>query len=297
MDVAVNQVVLEVKRIYYEAAIADEEAKALSEAATDARSLQDVMDRRVEVGEASEGDRLRTRVEALRAELEARRARAEAEAGKSRSRTGSFWVRSGPVSRLSTHLDPTRLPELAAGFRDGGRRAIVRSTVRPSLALKRRIGRMSAESAARMPGLTLSPFWQKELDRRTTGVALGLSIPLWNRNQGQVRIAQGEQAEAEAELLAVRTEIEIELERRSRTDRSAQRARDLLPPGDSAGSVAGTLDREIQPRARGRRTCSPGSKRAEATSKFSARLTGRSSRPSCREPRSNGSSEVSMLPQ
>lgn len=240
LDAAVNQAVLDVKRLYYQAANADEEAGALSEAATDARSLQDVMDRRVEVGEASEGDRLRTRVETLRAELEARTARANADAAK--AALGRFLLGAlGPRFSLSTHLDATQLPDLPPDF---AKEAVERSPAYRAARLRLDAAKWahSAESAGRLPGLTLSPFWEREFDRSATGVALGLSIPLWNRNEGRVRVAKGELAEAQAELLTVKTEFEIEIERLSRTDRSARELaitfrREILPAASQALSI------------------------------------------------------------
>ncbi|MEO8190082.1 MAG: TolC family protein [Acidobacteriota bacterium] len=240
VDVAASEAVLQVKRIYYEAAISGEEANALAEAATDARALQDVMDRRVEVGEASEGDRLRTRVEALRADLEARSALAQAEAAK--AALGRFLLGSlGPRFILSTALDPTSIPDLGPDFLEQavGRNPELRAA---RSRLEAAGWSLSAEKAQRIPGLSLSSFWLTELDRRASGVTLGLSIPLWNRNQGAIRVAQGERAEAEADVLAVRTEVEIELERAIRANRSARELaiayrKEILPAASEALSI------------------------------------------------------------
>ena len=46
-------VVLEAQRLYYGAAVAEAQARALAEAASDAKSLLDVVGRRVELGEAA----------------------------------------------------------------------------------------------------------------------------------------------------------------------------------------------------------------------------------------------------
>lgn len=240
VELATSDMVLEVKKIYYEAAVSAAEASALFEAAKDARSLNEVMDRRVGVGEASEGDRLRTRVESLRAELEAKSAGAHAEAAK--AVLGRFLLGAlGPRFALSTELDPTQFteisPELLAEVVERNPEVLAAAS-----RLEASRWTVAAEKADRVSGLSLSSFWLTELDRRAAGVTLGLSIPLWNRNEGGVRVAQGERAESEFELLGIRTKVGIEVERAVRAERSARELaiayrREILPAAAEALSI------------------------------------------------------------
>lgn len=210
------EVILEARRLYYVAAIADSQSLALGEAAQDAQSLRDLVARRVEAGEAAEGDRLRTRVEALRTQLEARAAAAEASGARaalSRFLLGAI----GSEFSLSTVLDPSHLPpspdnliELALSRSPAYLAALSRIEVAKQVE--------SAEHSSRLPGLNVSLYGLKELDRQAAGVTFGLSIPLWNRNEGAVRVARGQVAEAESEALGLRARIEGEIERLVRRD-------------------------------------------------------------------------------
>jgi outer membrane protein, heavy metal efflux system len=220
VETVTAQVVLEAKLLYYQAAIGQSQAQALAQTAADASALRDLVARRVEVGEAPEGDRLRTRVEALRADLEARDATARA-AG-ARAALNRFLIGAlGSDFSVSTDLDPRRIPvapgnlvEVAVAANPAYRTA--RSRVEAAQ------WSVSAERAARLPGLGLSMFRQTELDRVGTGVTLGISIPLWNRNKASVAVSEAELAEAEAESLNVRTQIEAEVERLVSRDRNAR---------------------------------------------------------------------------
>ena len=234
------ETVLKAKRLYYEAASAQAQAAALAEAATDAGSLRDVMNRRVELGEASEGDRLRTRVEALRTDLEARAAKAEAEAD--RAVLNRFLL--GALGRdfaLAPLPDPGVLTEVPPDFV-----TLVASRNPDYRAAQGRLETLqwsvSAERALRLPGLSLSFFHASELDRKATGVGLGISLPLWNRNQGAVLLAEGERAEAEAETKRIRVEIESEAERLLWTERAARELavsynREILPASRESLSI------------------------------------------------------------
>lgn len=234
------EVVVAAKRLYYEAASAQAQATALTEAAVDAGSLRYVMNRRVELGEASEGDRLRTRVEALRTDLEARSARAEADAD--RAVLNRFLLGAlGPDFSLAPLPDPGGFPEAPPDFV-----ALVVSSNPDFRAAQRRLEAfrwsLSAERASRVPGLSLSLFQARELDRKATGIGLGISVPLWNRNQGAVLLAEGERAEAEAEAARIRVEIESEAERLLRTERAARElavsyGRDILPAARESLSI------------------------------------------------------------
>lgn len=234
------ETVLKAKRLYYQAGSAQAQAAALAEAATDAGSLRDVMNRRVELGEASEGDRLRTRVEALRTELEARAANAEAQAA--RAVLNRFLLGAlGKDFVLAPLPDPGVLTEVAPDFV-----ALVASRNPDYRAAQGRLEALqwsvSAERALRLPSLSLSFFHANELDRKATGAGLGISLPLWNRNQGAVLLAEGERAEAEAEAKRIRVEIESEAERLLRTERAARELavsynREILPASRESLSI------------------------------------------------------------
>ena len=214
------EVVLEAKRLFYEAVVDEAQALALTEAAQDAESLRDLVARRVEAGEAPEVDRLRTGVEARRTGLDARAARAEAEGA--RAALNRFLLGAlGTDFSLSPDLDPRQLPSTPEN--------LVQVVVSQNSAYRAALSRIeaakwaaSAERASRLPGLGVSAYKQNEIDRDASGLVFGLSIPLWNRNEGAVRISRGQLAEAEAEAINLRALIESETERLVRRDEVAR---------------------------------------------------------------------------
>ena len=209
-------VLLEVKILYYEATMGAARADALAQAAEDARSLNDLVGRRVEVGEAPGAAHLRTTVEALRARSEARAAAAKAEGARvalNRFLLGAL----GSEFLLPADLDPATLQPLPD--------ATIEQAVSSNPGVRAAQSRLEAakatvdvERAARVPALEVSAFPVKEIDRKAMGATAGIAIPLWNRNRSGVGIAQGELAEAQAELSALRADIEADLERLVRKD-------------------------------------------------------------------------------
>jgi outer membrane protein TolC len=209
-------VLLDVKILYYEAAMGAARADALAQAAEDARSLNDLVGRRVEVGEAPGAAHLRTTVEALRARSEARAAAAKAEGARvalNRFLLGAL----GSEFLLPADLSPATLPPLPD--------ATIEQAVSSNPGVRAAQSRLEAakvtvdvERAARVPALEVSAFSVKEIDRQAIGATAGIAIPLWNRNRSGVGIAQGELAEARAELSALRADTEADLERLVRKD-------------------------------------------------------------------------------
>ncbi len=58
----------------------------------------------------------------------------------------------------------------------------------------------AAERSARIPDLSVGVFADREYDKDTLGVSLGIEIPLWNRNNGPIAEAEAQQRKAAAEL-------------------------------------------------------------------------------------------------
>ena len=171
LDGVILDVLFEARTLYYEAALGTARAAALSQAAEDARSLSDLVARRVEVGEAPGSDHLRTRVEALRAVSEARAAAALAEGA--RAALNRFLLGAlGSDFTLPTDLDPSDLTPLPDGSVELGvsRNPGVRAAESRVEAARSTV---AAEKAARLPGLDFSAFALKELDRKATGAAVG----------------------------------------------------------------------------------------------------------------------------
>lgn len=237
----ITAVLFEAKTLYYEAVLGEARARALRESSADARSLLEVVRRRVEVGEAPGVDLLRARVEALRAESEAESAAAEAEGA--RGALVRFLLGALPADReLPADLDPADLPAIPVAVEDD---VIARN---PSVAaaearLEWARSRLSSEKQARLPGLELTYRESREIDKKAWEGALGFTVPLWNRNQGPVLVAQAELAEAEADVRDARARNGSALERAIRVESAARRIAityrtEILPASSEALATA-----------------------------------------------------------
>ena len=84
------------------------------------------------------------------------------------------------------------------------------------------------------PRLDLIAGHETELDRTGSSLGVGLTIPLWNRNRGEVATATAEHLRASAETRAARMEIETALQRASASYRGALAAVRLHQEGWTA---------------------------------------------------------------
>jgi cobalt-zinc-cadmium efflux system outer membrane protein len=87
-----------------------------------------------------------------------------------------------------------------------------------------------------MPDLGLTLFQENEIDREGDGVLLGIRLPLWNANRGDIARARSAAEVSGAEAGSVRISLAAELE---------GRLRDL----QIAGEQARLLDSELLPAA------------------------------------------------
>jgi outer membrane protein, heavy metal efflux system len=192
---------LEASRSFLEVSKAAEE---------DARSLRDLVTRRVELGESRESDRIKAVVEWLREQRTLAAAERQAETAEWVARALAVEELPRPLTLKPTEHLPlppldrmallAKLVETNPGLR-GARAAAERQAALSSLA-----------RSSRAPDVGVSVFRDNELDKAASGFSLGLRIPLWNANRGEVARAEslGRVAAAEAERLRIALAIELE---------------------------------------------------------------------------------------
>jgi cobalt-zinc-cadmium efflux system outer membrane protein len=213
-------------------------ARALRDVArgaeADARSLRDLVSRRAELGESREADRIKATVEWLRQQRNLAAAEREAEASEAIVRALAVQPLPAPLSiRPVVH---EALPQL-------DREALAAQIVERSPRLRaaraeaeRQQALLSATQRARIPDLDVTVFKDRELDKEATGFAIGVKVPLWNGNRGEIARAQAASRVSSAEAARVRIELVTELQGR-------------LKELQIAGDQASLLDREILPAA------------------------------------------------
>jgi cobalt-zinc-cadmium efflux system outer membrane protein len=200
----------------------------------DARSLRDLVARRAELGESRESDRIKASVEWLRQQRQLTAAEREAQVAEAILRALAIEPLPRPLTLKATAhpplppLDPAALaarlaetnPRLRAARAEAARREALSSVAR----------------RARIPDLGVSVFRQREIDKDANGFSVGIKLPLWNANRGEIARAEAEQRVAAAAAARERIDVLTELE---------ERLTALVVAADQAG----LLEREIVPQA------------------------------------------------
>lgn len=203
-------------------------AKAAEE---DARSLRDLVARRADLGESRESDRIKATVEWLREERNLAAAQRQAESSEVAVRLLAVEPLPRPLAVRTAALAPAldrdavltvlaQNPRLIAARAEAGRRQALASVARRS----------------RVPDLDLTLFHNEELDKHTSGLSLGLKVPLWNANRGEIARAEAAVTLAAAQAERTRIDLSVELEAR-------------VKEVEVASAQAVLLDKEILPAA------------------------------------------------
>ena len=204
------------------------------EAEGDARSLRDLVARRADLGESRESDRIKVSVEWLRQQRQLAAVSREAQVAEAILRALAVEPLPQPLLLKPTAhpplppLDPAALaarlaetnPRLRAARAEAARREALSSVAR----------------RARIPDLGVSVFRQREIDKEANGFSVGIKLPLWNANRGEIARAEAEQRVAAARAQRERIDVLTELE---------ARLTDLVVAADQIA----LLEREMVPQA------------------------------------------------
>jgi len=183
-------------------------------AESDATSLRDLVARRAELGEAREVERIKANVEWLRQQRELRAAELEAEAAEAVVRMLAVEPLPQPLAVRVEALPP--LPPLD---RDSVRARLLAANPRVralDAEAARQEALLSVARRGRIPDLDVSYFRDTELDKKSNGFSIGLRVPLWNANRGEIARATAAFALDAAEAQRARVELAAELETRLR---------------------------------------------------------------------------------
>ena len=147
-------------------------------------SLVEVAELRVNMGEARPSEVTRLEIELARLDVEIRRATEEAQA---RKEILDLLLRSALSVDLRVDGDITVLPDLCSvddavtqGLSQHPRLHAANLRIRSSAA------RLREERAKRLPEFAIGAFYEKELDAKSYGGTVEVSIPLWNWNSAQI---------------------------------------------------------------------------------------------------------------
>lgn len=206
----------------------------------DARSLKDLTDRRAELGESREAERIKATVEWLRRQRDLQAAERGAEAAESILRALAVeplaltLVLIGELPRPLAPVDPEVLRERLIAENPRMRAAQAQAAQQQA--------HLSAARRARIGDIDVAFYRAEELDKISNGFTIGLTIPLWNANRGEVARAAAAAALAEAGAGHARIDLLAELEARARDLHVASGQveiieRDLLPAATRSAEI------------------------------------------------------------
>ena len=178
----------------------------------DARSLRDLVARRAELGESRESDRIKVSVEWLRQQRQLAAVSRQAQVAEAILRALAVQPLPQPlVLKPIAHppLPPLDASALAARLAESNPRL---RAARAEAA--RREALSSVARRARIPDLNVSVFRQREIDKEANGFSVGIKLPLWNANRGEIARAEAEQGVATAVAARERIDVLTELEAR-----------------------------------------------------------------------------------
>lgn len=213
----------------------------------DARSLRDLVARRAELGESRESDRIKVSVEWLRQQRQLAAVSREAQVAEAILRALAVEPLPQPlILKATTHppLPPLDPAALAAGLAETNPRL---RAARAEAA--RREALSSVARRARIPDLGVSVFRQREIDKEANGFSVGIKLPLWNANRGEIARAEAEQQVAAAAAAREGIDVLTELEARLTglvvaAEQTALLERDILPQATRSLELARLLYEE-----------------------------------------------------
>jgi len=97
--------------------------------------------------------------------------------------------------------------------------------------------RTSVAKKERFPQVGVFAGYETELDRTASNVGVAVTIPLWNRNRGEITVATAEHTRARADLRSLQVELETALEGATAAYRRARAVIQLYQEGWSEAAM------------------------------------------------------------
>lgn len=234
-----------VRAAYFEVMATDRSLAAAREDRDAARQLEQLVNRRAELGETREVDRLRMQIERQRAEdrveqLEIARTAAE--------RTLRLLL-GGALSERFTLVDVS--PRLTRSYETLLSQVIAHQprVQIADAAVRQREALLKLARANRWPGASLGAFRNHEIDKEAGGISVGLSMPLFGWNRGEIAAAAAALERARAERDAVERGVSTEFTAAFHDTEALSRRvdrlnKELLPRARRAFEIAEVAYRE-----------------------------------------------------
>ncbi len=196
-----------------------------------AQEVVAAVERRVAAGEAGRAELLRAKVDALQAEQTVVGVADDLNAARALlvSICGDGLPTAYAIAPLTDRdLPPTLEDALMTAAQHHP------DVLRLDTLLRQQQREVERERAAAYPDLTVGVFAGRESDSRILGMSLGIAVPVWNRNRGEIAVAEAEHERLAAELgvktLNLRREVEAAWRAHDRAGAQAARAAGTVRP-------------------------------------------------------------------
>ena len=236
-----RDILLALRLLFVDVLYHQQRVRVFESLAEEGDRLSRLVDARVQNGESRSVEAVQMRVEAEK--ISAALVLARAELQISRDRLG-VWLASPPGTVILATGDVSALPAEPSTDREKMEHSIAQHPIYGLAEAELAVAAASArrEEREKIPAFAMTPFFDSELDRRAFGVGVSMSLPLWNRNRGNIDAARSQIKSREASLENVKRELQGNLLEYQTSCRAAiavaARFRDvILPDADTAAST------------------------------------------------------------
>ena len=196
-------VIAQIKKGFYNLLLSEQEAELAKQNVETVKTLIQAVKARVKAGEAPPFESIKIKVEALKIQKEliqtenaVRSAKATLNGLTAGKLSNKFSIR-GEFKSLSPGLDIATLTEQSISRHP----AMIKAQKRVEEAKERH----RQELHERVPNVTLSGSYQRDIGREAFVGGLSVPIPLWSQRQGEIAQAKGMMRQEEAILLRTQT--------------------------------------------------------------------------------------------
>lgn len=196
--------IFEVKTAFYRLLLAEKNLEVAQDNEKSARTFLSSAKIRVEVGEAPEFELIKAQVEMARATNEVQKAANKVSLAKANLNTLLGRPGSSPLEIAGALESPPEELNLESLMQ----KALERHPYiqQQNYLVERQSRLLDMARASRYPDLTVTGFYDREIDKELAGLGLSVPLPLWNHQRGAIATAAAEKARAEAELRNLQNE-------------------------------------------------------------------------------------------
>jgi outer membrane protein, heavy metal efflux system len=208
-DVVRRELVFHVKRAYWRALAAERTRELLNETLDGMQAMVNYHAARVSEGAMAEADLLRVKLERERLEIDSTAATLEAERARIELFREMGRTDYAPL-KLSDDLELAGIPEFTPNldFAMEHRQEVLQARA----TLEQALANEQLERATARPDLDFIGGYKRTAGENTAVLGLSLDIPIFNRNQGNIKASTAAVHEAEAALAATRAAVMAEVQ-------------------------------------------------------------------------------------